>query len=285
LQTNLIEETSMTRYCGSTFGAMALVVIAGCRGESGPKVTLRYHPPAGVTYHYALEQQTIIRVEGAPPPAGGASPEQAFTVRIYYTQRAKGPAQGGGGEAVTTTLDSSTLDAPGAGAVKPALDRMRGMRSDMVYDDRMQILSAAFAGVAGAPSPVAEQVGLNVKSIAVRLPEAPVGVGDSWVSEQEMPLGAPLNPGTPVKTRTKLTVRQILVVGADTSVLLGAETRFPRGQVSGGLMGAQVFSVSRGIPVRTTMGGTLRMRGTAVGRSEKTIAMNQRTSLRLVERK
>jgi hypothetical protein len=110
-------------------------------------------------------------------------------------------------------------------------------------------------------------------------------VGDSWVSEQEMPLGAPLNPGTPVKTRTKLTVRQILVVGADTSVLLGAETRFPRGQVSGGLMGAQVFSVSRGIPVRTTMGGTLRMRGTAVGRSEKTIAMNQRTSLRLVERR
>jgi hypothetical protein len=50
-------------------------------------------------------------------------------------------------------------------------------------------------------------------------------------------------------------------------------------------MGALVFSVSRGIPVRTTMGGTLRMRGTAVGRSEKTIAMNQRTSLRLVERK
>ncbi len=68
-------------------------------------------------------------------------------------------------------------------------------------------------------------------------------------------------------------------------MLLGAETRFPRGQVSGGLMGAQVFSVSRGILVRTTLGGTLRMRGTAVGRSEKTIAMNQRTSLRLVERK
>jgi hypothetical protein len=272
----------MTAYRCSLFGATALLAIAGCRGDSGPKVLLRYRPPAGAAYHYAFEQQNTVRVEGAGPATASAPPAQTFNMRIYYTQQVKGPAPAPGGVAVTTTFDSTTLDGPGAGAMKPELARLRGMRSDLVYDDRMRVMSAAFSGLAGAPSPLAEQLAAIVKSMALGLPESPVGVGVSWVSEQETQLGGPINPSNPIKTRTKFTVRQVLVAGPDTSVLLGAETTFRRGQVSGGLTGAEVFSLTRSVPARVTQGGTMRMNGKTLGRSEKTIALSQRTSLRLV---
>src|SRR5205807_1587498 len=77
--------------------ATLLATIGGCRGgASGPKVTLRYHPPAGAAYHYALDQQNAMRIEGGPM---GAMPEQTFRMRMYYTQLVKGPALGGGARA------------------------------------------------------------------------------------------------------------------------------------------------------------------------------------------
>src|SRR5438552_7252398 len=149
--------------------ATLLAMIGGCRGgASGPKVTLRYHPPAGAAYHYALDQQNAMRIEGGPM---GTMPEQTFRMRMYYTQVVKGPAQGG--VAVTVTFDSTSLDSPGmgAGAMRPALDRMRGMRSDVVYDDRMHVLSAAFTGLTGDPSPVTEQPGITMKTGTTGQPE------------------------------------------------------------------------------------------------------------------
>ena len=282
------------------FAATVLVGLTACRGASGPKITLRYHPPAGAAYHYALEQQSTMRVDGGPR---SPMPEQAYTMRMYYTQVVTGPTKGGTG--VTVTFDSTALEAPGmgAGAMQPALDRMRGMKSIVVYDDRMHVLSAAFSGLAGAPSPITDQMGTSVKAMALPLPEAPVGVGDSWVSEQELPLGQQLSPDKPIKSRTTLTVREIQVVGTDTSVLLAVETRFPdapieltqQGQqvtmkLSGGLNGEQLFSLSRSVPVRTTMGGTMKMKMNMHGQarpkgSEMTIAMTQHTSLQLAEAK
>jgi len=194
--------------------------------------------------------------------------------------------------------------APGRGAPEPihfsqpALDRMRGMRSEMVYDERMQVLSAAFSGMAGAPSPVTEQMGTSVKAMAMRLPEAPVGVGDSWTSEQELPLGQQLNPSKPIKSRTKLTVKEIQVAGPDTAVLLTVETSFPgdpievtqQGQhvtmkFSGGLTGEQVFSLTKSVPVRATMGGTMKINVRGQQQGEMTMAMRQQTSLQLAEAK
>jgi len=282
--------------------AMILATIGGCRGgTSGPKVTLRYHPPAGAAYHYALDQQNAMRIEGGPM---GALPEQTFRMRMYYTQLVTGPAQGG--VAVTVTFDSTSLDGPGmsAGAMRPALDRMRGMRSDVVYDDRMHVLRAAFTGLAGAPSPVTEQLGSSMKSMTFPLPEGPVGVGDSWVAEHELPLGQQaLNSSRPLKSRTKITVKEIQISGADTSVVLGIETSFPDEPItvtqpgeggaaqtgtlrlSGALSGEQVYSLRRSAQVRAMMGGTIKMKSGAAGRGEMTMAMTQQTSLQLTEAK
>jgi hypothetical protein len=282
--------------------ATVLVTVGGCRGgASGPKVTLRYHPPAGAAYHYTLDQQNAMRIEGGPM---SAMPEQTFRMRMYYTQLVKGPAQGG--VAVTVTFDSTSMDAPGMGpgAMRPALDRMRGMRSEIVYDERMHVLSAAFTGLTGAPSPVTEQLGSSMKSMAYPLPEGPVGVGDSWVAEHELPLAhQALNASQPLKSRTKITVKEIQIAGADTSVLLGIETSFPDepitltqpGQggapqtgtlrLSGNLSGEQVYSLKRSAQVRAMMGGTIKMKSAAAGQPEMTMAMTQQTSLQLTEAK
>jgi len=282
--------------------ATLLATIGGCRGgASGPKITLRYHPPAGAAYHYALDQQNAMRFEGGPM---GAVPEQTFRMRMYYTQLVKGPAPGG--VAVTVTFDSTSLDAPGmgAGAMRPALDRMRGMRSDVVYDDRMHVLSAAFTGLTGAASPVTEQLGSSLKAMAFPLPEGPVGVGDSWVAEHELPLGRQaLNASRPLKSLTRITVKEIQIAGADTSVVLGIETHFPdepitltqQGEggapqtgtlrLSGSLSGEQVYSLQRSAQVRAMMGGTVKMKSGSAGQPETTMAMTQQTSLQLTQDK
>ena len=281
--------------------ATVLVAVGGCRaGASGPKVMLRYHPPAGAAYHYTLDQQNTMRIEGGP----SAMPEQTFRMRMYYTQLVTGPAQGG--VAVTVMFDSTSLEAPGMGpgAMQPALDRMRGMKSDVVYDERMHVLSAAFSGLTGAPSPVTEQLGSSMKSMAFPLPEGPVGVGDSWVAEHELPLGRQtLNASRPLKSRTKITVKEIQIAGADTSVLLAIETTFPEDpitltqqgeggapqtgtlRVSGSLSGEQVYSLKRSAQVRAMMGGTIKMKTGTAGQPEMTMAMTQQTSLQLTEAK
>ena len=272
---------------------IVLVMIGGCRGgASGPKVTLRYHPPAGAAYHYALDQQNTMHIEAGPM---SGIPEQVFRMRVFYTQMVNGPGKAGsGGVAVTVTFDSTSIEAPGmgAGAMQPALDRMRGMKSAVVYDDRMRVLSAAFTGLAGAPSPVTDQMAASLKSMAFPLPEGPVGIGDSWVTEHDLPLGQ-LNASKPIKARTKLTVKDIQVTGADTSVLFIVETNFPeepielaqQGQqvtmkLSGSLAGEQVYSLARSANVRSSMGGTMKIN---VG--GMTMALKQRTSLQLAEAK
>src|SRR6266550_4718946 len=281
--------------------AMVLVAVGGCRaGASGPKVTLRYHPPAGAAYHYTLDQQNTMRIEGGP----SVMPEQTFRMRMYYTQLVTGPAQGG--VAVTVMFDSTSLEAPGMGpgAMQPALDRMRGMKSAVVYDERMHVLSAAFTGLTGAPSPVTEQLGSSMKSMAFPLPDGPVGVGDSWVAEHELPLGRQaLNASRPLKSRTRITVKEIQIAGADTSVVLGIETTFPDEPItltqqreggapqtgtlrlSGSLSGEQVYSLQRSAQVRAMMGGTIKMKSGTAGQPETTMAMTQQTSLQLTEAK
>src|SRR3989454_11582591 len=94
------------------------------------------------------------------------------------------------------------------GAMQPALDRMRGLKSDLLYDDRMHVVSAAFTGLTGAPSPVTEQMGKNLKGMSFSLPDGPVGVGDSWTAENEVALAEQLGASAPIKSKTTLTVKR-----------------------------------------------------------------------------
>src|SRR5207244_12983467 len=131
-------------------------------------------------YRYRLEQQNSIKFETGPM---ARMPGQAFTMRMYYTQSVAGPTDGGIG--VTVKFDSTTLESPmmGPDAMKPALDRMRGLTSTIVYDERMNVVRADFHGVAGTPSPLTDQMGKSVKNMAFPLPAEPVGGGDSWTPE------------------------------------------------------------------------------------------------------
>ncbi len=143
-------------------------------------------------------------------------------------------------------------------------------------------------------------MGKSVKAMAFPLPERPVGVGDSWTSENELPLGDQLNASAPIKSKTKLTVKQIQVAGTDTSVLLAIETIFPgepikvtrQGQqitmrLSGGLTGEQTYSLTHSAQTRATMGGVMRVnvKSGPAGQREMTMAMTQRSSLQLTAAK
>src|SRR2546428_12219524 len=72
--------------------ATAVVVGGGCRSARGPKVSLRYHPPTGATYHYALQQQNSVKMEGGPM---AQLPGQDVTLHIYYSQAVTGPTTRG----------------------------------------------------------------------------------------------------------------------------------------------------------------------------------------------
>lgn len=273
----------VSRLAAPAAALAALATLAGCRRADGPKVTLRYRPPAGATYHYALEQQNSIKVETGALAQG----VEDRSVRLFYTQVVTGPTEGGTG--VTLTYDSTAMTPEG---MAPALDRMRGLKSDLVYDERMRVVRAHFLGIDGQPSPLTEQLEQSVRSATLPLPEVPVGIGDSWTSETELPVRQALGATGPLKSRTRRTVKEIQVAGADTSVVLTVETTFPgepvsirqRGRVaklrlSGTVSGEELFSLARSTLVRSSTGGTMRI--AIEGADGMTMAVEQQTSLRL----
>lgn len=261
--------------CRSLVLLATAAIVTGCRQAAGPKVTLRYRPPAGAEFHYALEQRTSWTMESAAGPVPG----QDITLRIHYTQTVAGPTAGG--TAVTVSYDSVTM-LPGGYAA--AFDRMRGLKSRVVFDERGRVVSAAFAGVDGEPSPLADQLERSMKGTALPLPDAPVGVGDSWIADPEE---TPTGVGAAIPMRTRFTVKEIQVTGPDTAVVVTVESTFPgdpvsvketsRGvaethtvRVSGALTGERVYSLSKGIPLRSTMGGSMRVEDKGSGEPQVT---------------
>ena len=272
--------------CRSLVLLATAAIVTGCRQAAGPKVTLRYRPQAGAEFHYALEQRTSWTMESAAGPVPG----QDITLRIHYTQTVAGPTAGG--TAVTVSYDSVTM-LPGGYA--PAFDRMRGLKSRVVFDERGRVVSAAFAGVDGEPSPLADQLERSMKGTALPLPDAPVGVGDSWVAEPEE---TPTGVGAAIPMRTRFTVKEIQATGPDTAVVVTVESTFPgdpitvketsRGvaethtvRVSGALSGERVYSLAKGIPLRSTMGGSMRVEDKGSGGEPQVTNLSRQFSLQL----
>jgi len=282
------------------FARIAVLVAAassaGC-SRGGSKITLRYHPPAGATYHYALEQRNGMKFESGPM---AQMPEQDLTMRMFFTQSITGPAQGGIG--VSVRFDSTSIQSPlmAPGAIGPALDQLRGTTSTFVYDDRMNIVSSDFAALPGGGSPISQQLSHNIKGMAFPLPDKPVGVGDSWTAESDLPLSQLGGAASPITAKTLITVKQITASGPDTTVLLGMQTTFPgapievkqQGQtlilkLAGTLTGEQEFSVTRGASVHSSMGGTLSVNvsGGPAGAEGMGMSMQQSTTVQLSESK
>jgi hypothetical protein len=275
-------------------GCRFLVLVAtvagltGCRSPGTAKVTLRFRPPAGAEYHYALEQRTSWTMESAAGPVPG----QDITLQIHYTQTVGGPTTGG--TAVTVSYDSVTI-LPGGYA--PALDRMRGLKSRVVFDERGRVVSAAFAGIDGEASPIADQLERSMKGTALPLPDSPVGVGDSWTADAESAAPA-TGVGSSIPMRTRFTVKDIQAAGPDTTVVVAVESTFPgdpvsvketsRGvaedhtvRVSGALTGERAYSLARGIPLRSTMGGSMRVEDRGPGGVPQVTTLSRQFSLQL----
>jgi hypothetical protein len=277
---------------------LTVLPAVGCAG--GQKIALRYHPPAGAVYHYALEQNTKISVHSGPLAGMG---RQEMTMRMHFTQTVKGPATGGGTE-VQVVFDSTSMEMPGvpADAVTAQLARMRGLRSTVVFDDRAQILHTDFDGGQNMPPGMANQLAAGIKAMTFGFPEKPVGQGDSWTMTTELPLGQipGANASQAGPARTTLTVREIRVMGSDTSVFLDIKTAFPSGPIqltfggqqatlklAGQLAGDQEFSLLRGAVMGGTMRGSMTMNisAPALGMGAMEMATDTQNSIRMVDNK
>jgi hypothetical protein len=253
--------------------SLALGVTA-CGGGSGPSVTLRFHPPAGAVYHYGLEQKTQISIESGPL-AGLGMGKQSMTMRAFFTQTVKGAAPEGGTE-IEVVFESMTMEMPGVPAdqIASELSRMNGMRSTVVYDEHGTIVRTNFTPPPGMNPEVASQMQSGVQTITFGFPDHPVRQGDSWTFNTDLPLGQV--PGADASkagsAKTTVTVREIRVTGADTSVVLDLKTDFPRGPINvtsagqtgtlkldGSLTGHQHFSITRGAILDGMIGGTTKM--------------------------
>jgi hypothetical protein len=161
-----------------------------------------------------------------------------------------------------------------ADAIARELAKMRGLRSTVVFDERAQILRTDFVQQQNLTPEMRNQMAAGIKAMTFSFPEQPIGRGDSWTVSTELPPNE--LPGTDASkagaARTTLTVREIRVEGADTSVVLDIKTQFPTGPVhltfvgqpatltmTGELSGNQQFSVTRGAVLGATLKGEMTM--------------------------
>lgn len=271
-----------------------MLVVAGCGRERGPRIALRYHPPAGAEYRYTLEQRNAMSVESGPMSAMG---KQELVMRMHFTQSVIGPVAGG--TEVRVTFDSVNMEAPGVPPEVMAreLNRLRGLRATVLFDDRAQIVRSDFAPAPGVPPEMTAQMAAGIKAIAFAFPADPVGTGDSWTVTTELPVGQlPGVTGGTGAARTDLTVSAVEISGADTTIVLDITTTFPEepfqldlgGQratlrLSGNLTGGQRFSVNRGAVLSSELKGTTRMSISGGGMGGQTMDMSSdaHTTLRL----
>src|SRR5213593_4151522 len=190
--------------------ASVLVLAVAACGGGGPKVALRYHPPAGAVYHYALEQRTQVSIQSGPLAAMG---NQKLFMRMQFTQTVKGPTEGG--TEVEVVFESVTMEIPGVSpdVIARELAKLNGLRSTVVYDARGKVVRSTVAPAPGVPPELTKEMSTGVQSMTFGFPDQPVGHGDSWTVTTNLPLpqvpGATGSPAGPAKTT--LTVREIRV--------------------------------------------------------------------------
>jgi hypothetical protein len=279
---------------------LLLAAALACRGReqpvvlpAGTKLALRYHPPAGAIYHFALEQTSRF----APDTASAADSATLTSMTLAFSQAVGAPA--GGGIPVTVTLDSSAVASPmlNPAAAAEAAAQLRGLRLTAQFDDRLQLVRSDLSSLERLPVLVREQVQLGFRAAALPFPAQPVAAGDAWSNETELPF-AQMVGGTPLTVSSTITLRSITVTGQDTTVQLAVATGMPQrplqfnfgGQtvtvtLRGGITGEQVFSLTRGTLVSGTLGGTIHLNvsGGFFGPQGMAMRVEQHAATRLVE--
>jgi hypothetical protein len=278
---------------------LLLAVALACKGREQPptpvttKILLRYHPPAGAVYHYVLEQTSRF----APETASVADSSALTSMTLVFSQAVGGRTTEG--IPVTMTLDSSGVASPmlNPAAAASAAAQLRGLRLTAVFDDQLRLVRNDLSALNRLPVLVREQVQLGVRAAALPFPEQPVGAGDGWTNETELPF-AQLASGTPLSVASRITVRSISVARGDTTVLLGVETALPDrplqfnfgGQtvtvtLRGGITGEQDFSLTRGAVVSGSLGGTIHLNVTGgfFGPQGMAMRVEQHAATRLLE--
>ena len=252
---------------------IVVVVLPGCNAADKPaptpittKILLRYHPPVGVAYHYVLDQSSRFAPDMVTSDSAAAN-----TMTLAFTQTIEAAAASG--VPVTTQLDSARVASPmlSPEAADDATRRLRGVRLTSVFDDRLRLVRNDFSPLGRLPSIVGDQVLLGFRAAAVPFPEQPVGPGDRWTNQVELPFGQ-IPGGAPITATSTQTVREILVTGSDTTVRFSVETSLPErplrftmgGQpitiaLRGAMAGEQLFSLTRGAAVTASLGGTIRV--------------------------
>jgi len=279
---------------------LLFAVALACKGREQPatpvttKIPLRYHPPAGAVYHYVLEQTSRF----APDTATVADSATLTSMMLAFSQAVG--ARAADGIPVTMTLDSSGVASPmlSPAAAAAAAAELRGLRLTAVFDDHLRLVRNDLSSLDRLPVLVREQVQLGVRAAALPFPDQPVGPGDGWTNETELPF-AQLASGSPLTVASRITVRSISVARGDTTVLLGVETVLPErplqfnfgGQavtvtLRGGITGEQVFSLTRGAVVSGALGGTIHLNVTGgfFGTQGMAMRVEQHAATRLVEK-
>lgn len=275
--------------------AAPLVLAVVACGSSGPKVSLRYRPPAGAVYQFGSELRTTVSADSGPMAAMG---RRQMLMRMYFTETVHGPVSGG--TEIDVVFETVTMEIPGipANLMGRAIAGLQGTRVTMVMDELGNVVRGDFTGGTGAPPDVGRRLKSGVQGMTVGFPPQPVGVGDSWTISSELPLAD--MPGVSASTsevaRTTLTVRELRVVGSDTSVVLDVRMDFPSEPIrlassageaatlrlEGGMTGRQVFSISRGTVTDATMKGTAKVHATASGRGAQGFSVQTETENSIV---
>lgn len=273
---------------------VAAVLTVGCKGAERPatpittKIALRFHPPAGAVYHYVMDQTSSFG------PDSGADSGGANSMRIVFTQTIGAAADG---VPVTVTFDSTRVVSPmlSPAAADQAAERLREVHLTTIYDDHLRPVHNDVSALAGIPPLVRDQLQVGFRAAALALPDQPVGPGDSWTNETELPISA--IGGAPLTVHTTVTVREISVSRGDTTVRLGVETALPDkpmqfavgGQqftvvLKGAITGEQTLSLTRGAVVSAALGGTMHVAvsGGFFGAPGMKVRVQQQGTLKLV---
>lgn len=278
---------------------IALLALVGCAvgctsAERPPtpittKVVLRYHPPAGAVYHYVMDQTSNFG------PDSGADTGGVNSLRMAFTQTVGTPDAAG--VPVTFTFDSTKVGSPmlNPEAAVQAADRLKDIHLTTVYDDHLRPVHNDVSSLSGLPPLVRDQMQVGFRAAALALPDQPVGPGDHWTNETELPVSA--IGGTPFTVHTTVTVREITVSRGDTTVRLGVETALPPepmkfsfgGQqftvaLKGAITGEQTLSLTRGAVMNASLGGTMQVSVTGgfFGAPGMKVRVRQQGTLKLV---